>query len=90
MTADHAFEIEVRFENRPDGGVRAYSPDLPLFVLSHQDKDTLMKNVVPVLECMLSHRLKGNAKVVKLMRFGESSEMLLHENVVRFASRIAA
>ena len=48
-------KIVVTFEGRPDGGLRAYSDDVPGFVLSHADPDAVLADVKPALEVMLSH-----------------------------------
>jgi hypothetical protein len=47
-------KIEVQFEPRPDGGLRAYCPGVPGFVLSHADPEAVKNDVGPVLEVMLS------------------------------------
>ncbi len=51
------FKITVLFETREDGGLRAYSEDLPGFVLSHADSDAVMADIEPSLECILSAML---------------------------------
>ena len=44
----------VTFERREDGGLRAYSDDVPGFVLSHKDPEAVFRDVTPALECILS------------------------------------
>lgn len=48
------FVLEVVFEQREDGGLRAYCDRLPNFVLSHRDPDAVLADVVPALETILS------------------------------------
>jgi hypothetical protein len=48
--------VEVFLQAREDGGLRAWCPQLPMFVLSHPDPIAVLKDVVPVLETMLSQR----------------------------------
>ena len=50
-------KVVVSFESRPDGGLRAWSDDVPGFVLSHRDVDGLLADVKPALEFILSARL---------------------------------
>lgn len=47
--------IVVTFEPRSDGGMRAYSDDVPGFVLSHADPKAVLADVKPALEGILSH-----------------------------------
>lgn len=47
-------KITVRFEGRPDGGLRAWSDDVPGFVLSHPDGEAVFEDVEPALEAILS------------------------------------
>jgi hypothetical protein len=54
--APHTFPAKtiVRFEHRHDGGLRAWSDDVPSFQLSHKDCDAVLKDVIPALEGILS------------------------------------
>jgi hypothetical protein len=45
----------VNFERREDGGLRAWSDDVPGFVLSHSDPKAVLEDVKPALEAILSH-----------------------------------
>lgn len=47
-------KIVVKFERRDDGGLRAFSDDVPGFVLSNPDPHIVLDDIVPTLECMLS------------------------------------
>ena len=48
------FLVHVVFEDRDDGGLRARSPQVPNFLLSHSDPELVLKDVVPALETILS------------------------------------
>jgi len=48
------FILEVTFEHREDGGLRAYCDKVPGFVLSHQDAEAVMADVEPALSTILS------------------------------------
>jgi hypothetical protein len=60
------FKVLVNFEPREDGGLRAYSNDVPGFVLSYADCDTTIGAVVPVLETILSDMFNGHVRVTPL------------------------
>jgi hypothetical protein len=49
-------KFTVIFERREDGGLMAYSDDVPGFVLSHRDPKAVLADVKPALERILSHR----------------------------------
>jgi hypothetical protein len=42
-------KIVLTFERRDDGGLRAYSDDVPGFVLSHKDPELVIRDVAPAL-----------------------------------------
>lgn len=48
------FILEVRFEQRDDGGLRAHCDDVPGFVLSHADAEKVLADVEPALTVILS------------------------------------
>jgi hypothetical protein len=56
--------VVVIFERREDGGLTAYSDDVPGFVLSHSDPKAVLADVIPALEGILSH-VHGTNVVVK-------------------------
>lgn len=60
-------KITVNFETREDGGLRAWSDDVPGFVLSHSDCEALMADVQPALEVILSARFDTPVHVEKLL-----------------------
>ena len=59
-------EIVVTFEGREDAGLKAYSDDVPGFVLSDFAPDAVLKDVKPVLEGILSRWLKEPVVVEEL------------------------
>jgi hypothetical protein len=65
------FKIVVMFEKRADGGLRAYSDDVPGFVLSHNDASAVLNDVKPALEVILSHMFEGKIIVSLLPRLRE-------------------
>ena len=79
-------KIVVSFERRDDGGLRAYSNDVPGFVLSHSDPLAVIKDVAPVLERILSAMWGVAVKAAPLPHVGEPSENEeIPESVVRYA-----
>ncbi len=52
--AEQFAKIRVTIEHRPGGGLRAYSADVPGFVLSHQNSELLLADVRPAIETILS------------------------------------
>lgn len=47
-------KIIVHFQEREGGGLRAWSDDVPGFVLSHPDTKAVLDDVEPALEAILS------------------------------------
>jgi len=60
-------KIVVVFEPRADGGLRAYSDDVPGFVLSHSDPVAVLADVKSALEGILSH-MYGTTVIVEELR----------------------
>jgi hypothetical protein len=60
-------KIVVCFEEREDGGLRAWSDDVPGFVLSHADKEAVLGDIEPALETILSHRYGVRVMVAPLV-----------------------
>lgn len=56
-------KVVVVFENRPDGGLRVYSDDVPGFVLSHSDANAVQADVIPALEELISDLLGARVRV---------------------------
>jgi hypothetical protein len=53
--------VTVCFERREDGGLRAYSDDIPGLVLSHSDPQKLLADVMPALEVLETAAKKREA-----------------------------
>ncbi|NDV87782.1 hypothetical protein GTW51_13835 [Aurantimonas aggregata] len=62
------------FESRPDGGLRAWSDDVPGLVLSHTDIDGVLADICPAMETILSARLKAEIEVEPLRNIREILE----------------
>jgi len=60
---DRTFKITVCFESRPDGGLRAYSDDVPGLVLSSTDIDGVLADVTEALSFILSEKMHGKVEV---------------------------
>ena len=76
----HPFKIIVCFEARPDGGLRAYSNDVPGLVLSSPDIDGVLEDVTEALKVILSERLQAEIDVEPL---GDIREALENDGIVR-------
>ena len=60
------FKFDVIFEKREDGGLMAYSEDVPGFTLSHSDSCAVFNDVKPSLEFILSKMYKSRVVVAPL------------------------
>lgn len=67
-------KIVVTFERRDDGGLRAYSDDVPGFVLSHHDARAVVADVKPALETILSEMLHSRVLVEPLPSLADELE----------------
>lgn len=76
---DRSFKVTVCFEQRPDGGLRAYSDEVPGLVLSHTDIDGVLADVTEAIKVILSHRLSANIDVKPL---GNIRELLEQNGIV--------
>ena len=56
-------KVVVTLERRPDGGLRAYSDDVPGFVLSHSDVSAVLADIGPALEVILSAMYESRVRV---------------------------
>jgi hypothetical protein len=79
MSARLPAKVVVTFERRADGGLRAYSDDVPGFVLSHTDALAVLDDVKPALEGILSHMFGAPVVVEELSRLHEQLSGLLDE-----------
>ncbi|MEO8927306.1 MAG: hypothetical protein ABI306_09095 [Caulobacteraceae bacterium] len=66
------FKVTVKFERRGDGGLRAWSPDVPGLVLSNLDPDKVMADIEPAMEAILSERLGCKVRAHRLAKIGPS------------------
>lgn len=53
--ADSYLKVVVIFERRPDGGLRAYSDDVPGLVLSGSNPEAVFADVIPALETLFKY-----------------------------------
>jgi hypothetical protein len=67
-------KVVVSFEPREDGGLRAYSSDVPGFVLSHKDPLAVIRDVRPALAVILSAMWGVDVRADLLPHVGEPSE----------------
>lgn len=74
MTTDRSFKVTVCFEQRPDGGLRAWSEDVPGLVLSHTDIDGVLEDVTEALTVILSHQFSAPIEVKPLSNIREALE----------------
>ncbi len=74
-----SFKLTVCFEARSDGGLRAWSDDVPGLVLSHLDADSLLADVPEALKVILSHQWNAEADVRAL---GDIREALQNHGVI--------
>src|SRR5260221_12516101 len=72
----------VSFERRDDGGLRAWSDDVPGFVLSHSDPKAVLEDVKPALEAIISHAYGTPVVVEELAR----QQMLTQREYVTLAA----
>jgi hypothetical protein len=77
--SSRTFKVTVCFEPRPDGGLRAYSDDVPGLVLSSTDIDGLLADVPEALSVILSDRLNADIEVEPLLGI---REVLEHKGIV--------
>lgn len=64
------FVIEVTFERREGGGLRAYCDNVPGFLLSHENADAVLADVEPALEAILSAMYEMPVRVRKAEQVG--------------------
>jgi hypothetical protein len=79
MENHRSYKVTVCFESRPDGGLRAWSDDVPGLVLSHTNVDEVLEDVVSALKTILSHQLNAEVDVEPL---GDIREMLEDNGIV--------
>jgi hypothetical protein len=65
-TEKRYLKVTVTFERRDDGGLRAFSDDVPGFVLSHSNADAVVADVAPALQTMVSSILEAEVVIGEL------------------------
>ena len=73
------FKITVNFEGRADGGLRAWSEEIPGLVLSHANVDELLADVPVAIQTIISHMVNREILVSPL---GDIRELLEDHGVV--------
>ena len=63
------FKVIVKLERREDGGLRAWSPDVPGLVLSNADPRKVAQALGPALAAILREQLGCDVEVSRLERF---------------------
>lgn len=67
-----SFMIEVHFEEREDGGLRARCDKVPNFYLSHSDPELVRADVEPALAAILSDMFGSQVSVERLPDLDEA------------------
>ena len=82
-------KVVVAFEMRDDGGLRAYSDDVPGFVLSHKDPSEVIRDIAPALERILSAMWGVKVTASPLPHVGEPDELdpVTNESAAAYAKR---
>jgi rRNA maturation protein Rpf1 len=64
MIEERAFflTIHVILEKREDGGLRAFSDDIPGLILSNENPDLVLQDIVPALEMIVRQNFDLNLK----------------------------
>jgi hypothetical protein len=70
MTSDLTL-VTVTLEDRPGGGLRAYSDDLPGLMLSGPSADSVVAKIIPAIEALFDHQGFRGAKVRPTRPIGE-------------------
>jgi hypothetical protein len=77
--APENFILHVRFEDRDDGGLRAFCDKVPNFFLSHSDPDKVRADVEPALQAILSAMYGMPMRVTRLPEVDEAMD---HQYVI--------
>ena len=56
MASDALRPVRVQIQRRSDGGLRAWSADLPELVLSHADADKVLADIPQAVKAILASR----------------------------------
>jgi hypothetical protein len=57
VTHPEGIKIVIRLQRRRDGGLRAWSDDVPGLVLSHRDADRVLADIIPAVETIMAEML---------------------------------
>lgn len=71
---ERSFKVTVCFEERPGGGLRAWSDDVPGLILSHADVDAVLSDVTEALRVILSDQFGRDIEVRPLPGIREALE----------------
>jgi hypothetical protein len=69
-----SYKVRVCFEVRPEGGLRAWSDDVPGLVLSHSNVDGVLADVTEAIRVILSHKFNTEIDVEPLGDIREALE----------------
>ncbi len=61
-----SYKVTVCFERREDGGLRAWSDDLPELVLSHSNPERVLEDVTHAIRVILEDRLGAAVEIEPL------------------------
>jgi hypothetical protein len=68
------YKVRVQLEPREDGGLRAWSPDVPQLVLSSEDPALVFLDIPIALEVILSYRFEQPMRVAELVALPAASK----------------
>jgi hypothetical protein len=74
MSNESIVKITVTIEKRDDGGLYVYSDELPGFVLSHKNAQSVFSDIEPALSVFLSQKLDRTLAVRPLVGIREALE----------------
>lgn len=84
-------KIVVTLERREDGGLRAYSEDVPGFVLSNQDPAVVLSDIAVALETILSSMWGVRVVAGPLVKpNGEGDDVLCVSETANYPKEYAA
>ena len=72
--SDRSFKVTVTFEQRPDGGLRVWSEDVPGLTLSSRDVEGVIADIPVAIATILSHMLNAKIDVTPLSNLREALE----------------
>ena len=83
------YKVRVHLEPREDGGLRAWSPDVPQQVLSSEDPALVLLDIPIALEEILSHRFDRPMRVEELVALPAGSNVSVVEDRREYAALAA-